>query len=152
MTHPIARSIPKAAPNRTGDTDAHVAANESTPLLLDGDEEAPNTRQIQTPLPKVQLGAVIAVRIVDPIAYQQIFPYINQLLVDLRIAEPERVGFYSGLVVRMDFPHDRPFLLTSSYRWIDRRAPTRSRRCFRCTSGERYQVSERTKVRHRHMS
>lgn len=79
-------------------------ADEST-LLLPGDEEeavskTTNTKNATTPLPKAQLGALFAVRLVDPIAYQQIFPYINQLLADLRIAEPERVGLYSGLVVR----------------------------------------------------
>ncbi|KAF8551948.1 MFS general substrate transporter [Imleria badia] len=98
-SHSMSHSIPKAGTNHIDDLDA---ANEST-HLLSGDEEAvssrtPNTRSSPTPLPKAQLGALIAVRIVDPIAYQQIFPYINQLLADLRIAEPERVGFYSGLV------------------------------------------------------
>lgn len=52
-----------------------------------------------TPLPKAQLGALVVVRIVDPIAYMQIFPYINQRLADLRIAPPEQVGFYSGFIV-----------------------------------------------------
>lgn len=81
------------------------AANESTRLLPGDDEEAVSSRTARrrglTPLPKTQLGALIAVRIVDPIAYQQIFPYINQLLADMGVAKPEQVGFYSGLVVRM---------------------------------------------------
>lgn len=90
-------------------TDDLGAPNESTRLLPGHDEEAvspehnPNTKKpASTPLPKAQLGALVAVRIVDPIAYQQIFPYINQLLADLSVAEPERVGLYSGLVVRTD--------------------------------------------------
>ncbi|KAF8551949.1 MFS general substrate transporter [Imleria badia] len=98
MAHSTSHSTPKAGVNHIDGPDA---VNEST-RLLPGDEESssrtPSPRQAQTPLPKAQLGALIAVRIVDPIAYQQIFPYINQLLADMRIAEPERVGFYSGLV------------------------------------------------------
>ncbi|KAF8125163.1 major facilitator superfamily domain-containing protein [Boletus edulis] len=75
--------------------------DESTRLLPDAERggitEASQARG-STPLPTAQLGALVAVRIVDPIAYTQIFPYINQLLVDLRIAAPERVGFYSGFI------------------------------------------------------
>ena len=103
----MSRSIPKAGPTDRIDDRADLdAVNESTRLLPRDDEEAlstvhePNTKKSPTPLPKAQLAALFAVRIIDPIAYQQIFPYINQLLVDLRIAEPERVGFYSGVVVR----------------------------------------------------
>ena len=94
-------------------TDYQDASDELTYLLPREDEEAatylrtseqnPDTRPLSTPLPKAQLGALIAVRIADPIAYQQIFPYVNQLLAELKVAEPEQVGFYSGLVVRVGF-------------------------------------------------
>ncbi|KAF8443269.1 major facilitator superfamily domain-containing protein [Boletus edulis BED1] len=96
MAHPTSHTLPKANSNYTNGRDSLGTVDESTRLLPSSDEEA--RRQGPTPLPKAQLSALFAVRIVDPIAYQQIFPYVNQLLVDLRIAEPERVGFYSGLV------------------------------------------------------
>lgn len=107
----MVHSTSKAGPIRIDDSDDPDVANESTRLLVCGDEEdvssrTPNLQLAPTPLPKAQLSALIAVRIVDPIAYQQIFPYINQLLADLRIAEPERVGFYSGLVVRIECSPD----------------------------------------------
>lgn len=76
--------------------------DESTRLLPDeehGDGSVSLQAKGVTPLPKAQLGALTTVRIIDPIAYTQIFPYINQLLADLRIAEPEQVGFYSGFIV-----------------------------------------------------
>ncbi|KAN0074592.1 Major facilitator superfamily domain containing protein [Tylopilus felleus] len=104
MAHSSPHSKPKTGPNRMDNhDDLRVdVADESTPLLPGDEEEAvsktTNTKNATTPLPKAQLGALFAVRLVDPIAYQQIFPYINQLLADLRIAEPERVGLYSGLV------------------------------------------------------
>ena len=118
----MSHSIPKASPNTIDDLhEVDHDPDESTRLLPGIDEEAassariPNTTQEQTPFPKAQLAALFAVRIVDPIAYQQIFPYVNQLLTDMRVAEPERVGFYSGLVVRMNrfhgyFCHDPPII------------------------------------------
>lgn len=89
--------------------------DESTQLLPD-EEHAGDSALSQargpTPLPKAQLGALIAVRIADPIAYSQLFPYINQLLADMRIAEPEQVGFYSGFIVSTGrSPHARVHVL-----------------------------------------
>ncbi|KAF8551946.1 MFS general substrate transporter [Imleria badia] len=75
--------------------------DESTRLLADaehGGTTEPSRARGPTPLPKAQLAALVTVRIVDPIAYTQIFPYINQLLADLHIAAPEQVGFYSGFI------------------------------------------------------
>lgn len=52
-----------------------------------------------TPLPKAQLAILCAVRLVDPIAFTQIFPYVNEMMADLHLTnDPSRVGFYSGLV------------------------------------------------------
>ncbi|KAG8981009.1 hypothetical protein FRC05_003909 [Tulasnella sp. 425] len=64
--------------------------SEAQPLL-------PNRLQA-TPLPKVQLAVVLFVRLAEPIAYTQIFPYINAMVEELGIAEPKRVGFYSGII------------------------------------------------------
>jgi len=52
-----------------------------------------------TPLPKAQLASLCAVRLVDPIAFTQIFPYVNEMLASLHVTDdPSRIGFYSGLV------------------------------------------------------
>lgn len=52
-----------------------------------------------SPLPKVQLGVLCFLRMLDPLCYTQIFPYINQFMSDLRVAkDPSQIGFYSGLV------------------------------------------------------
>lgn len=41
------------------------------------------------------------IRLVEPIAFSQIFPYINEYLGDLHVTnDPKQIGFYSGLVVR----------------------------------------------------
>ncbi|KAG8981016.1 hypothetical protein FRC05_003916 [Tulasnella sp. 425] len=51
-----------------------------------------------TPLPKAQLAIVLFARLAEPIAYTQIFPYINAMVEELHIAPPKQVGFYSGLI------------------------------------------------------
>lgn len=41
-------------------------------------------------------------RIAEPIAFSQIFPYINEFMEDLHLTDdPKRIGLYSGLVVRI---------------------------------------------------
>jgi len=58
-------------------------------------------KTMTTPIPWRQLLTLCLVRLVDPICFSQIFPYINDMLLDMRIVgpnEPERVGFYSGLI------------------------------------------------------
>lgn len=56
-----------------------------------------------TPLPKAQLASLCMVRLVDPIAFTQIFPYVNEMMEYLRVTEdPSKIGFYSGLVVSVD--------------------------------------------------
>ena len=58
-------------------------------------------REKATPLPKAQLATLCAVRLVDPIAFTQIFPYVNEMMDHLHLTEdPSKIGFYSGLVVR----------------------------------------------------
>ncbi|KAI1795984.1 MFS general substrate transporter [Ganoderma leucocontextum] len=52
-----------------------------------------------TPLPKAQLATLCAVRLVDPIAFTQIFPYVNEMMDHLRLTDdPSKIGFYSGVV------------------------------------------------------
>ena len=58
----------------------------------------PKDQSTSTPLPKTQLICLCLVRLVDPIAFTQIFPYINEMMAHLHITnDPSRVGFYSGL-------------------------------------------------------
>jgi hypothetical protein len=79
------------------------SSHETQPLLSNTrDAEALKSDVYQyTPLPKAQLGILCYLRILDPLNFSQIFPYINQYLTILRVTDdPSRIGFYSGLVVR----------------------------------------------------
>ncbi|KIO26752.1 hypothetical protein M407DRAFT_234198 [Tulasnella calospora MUT 4182] len=63
---------------------------EAQPLL--------STKPQVTPLPRAQLAIILFLRVVEPIAYTQLFPYINAMVEELGIAEPKHVGFYSGMI------------------------------------------------------
>ncbi|OBZ75636.1 hypothetical protein A0H81_04450 [Grifola frondosa] len=65
---------------------------ENQKIARDSDDRA-------TPLPKAQLAALCAIRLVDPIAFTQIFPYVNEMMDHLHLTEDRsKIGFYSGLV------------------------------------------------------
>ncbi|CCL99154.1 uncharacterized protein FIBRA_01169 [Fibroporia radiculosa] len=52
-----------------------------------------------TPLPKAQLATLCAIRLIDPIAFTQIFPYVNEMMDRLHLTnDSSKIGFYSGLV------------------------------------------------------
>ncbi|KAG8886153.1 hypothetical protein FRB97_007191, partial [Tulasnella sp. 331] len=81
-------------------------ANSSCSTLVWTDSELDAERQPLlpkkfgcTPLPKEQLAIICLARLAEPIAYTQIFPYINQMVEELHLTDnPANIGFYSGLV------------------------------------------------------
>lgn len=90
-----------------------AAASEETPLLQANPEELifngelngpPSSETVapeedDRPLPKAQLFLLCYCRMVEPIAFFSIFPYINKMIEETGIEEQD-VGFYSGLIVR----------------------------------------------------
>lgn len=50
------------------------------------------------PLPKTQIFLLCYARLVEPVAFFSIFPFINQMIFDIGV-DQARVGFYSGLIV-----------------------------------------------------
>jgi len=62
-------------------------------------ETTPLVRPQRTPLPKLQLLILCLTLLSEPVAYTQIFPYVNQMMEELHITDdPSQIGFYSGLV------------------------------------------------------
>ena len=74
---------------------------DETSSLLHVDVQRPSGRNpLSSSLPKKQLAALCAIRLADPIAFTQIFPYVNEMMTRFGVAtDPSQVGFYSGLVV-----------------------------------------------------
>lgn len=62
-------------------------------------ESQPLLSQPTTPLPKFQLSLLFFIRATDPICFNVIFPFINQMLLDVHAVEdPDRVGYAAGVV------------------------------------------------------
>ena len=82
--------------------------DESTALLSNADQNVVESQVSKptkmTPVPKLQLATLCLVRLLEPIGFTQLFPYINEMVVNLNmIDDPSKVGFISGLVVS-DWP------------------------------------------------
>ncbi|KAG2129262.1 MFS transporter [Suillus cothurnatus] len=77
-----------------------IIANEITPLL-----PAKTLKKPKTPLPKRQIGILMMLQLVEPIASTSIFPYINQLIRELGITggNDAAVGYYAGIVESLFF-------------------------------------------------
>ena len=121
--HPARRSI-SAADERTpllATSDAYpVAGTEEESQLLEavvsneGHQSKPTTAHATTagtngeadgdddddrPLPKLQIFLLCYARLVEPIAFFSIFPFVNQMIEETGGLAKEDVGFYSGLIV-----------------------------------------------------
>ncbi|KAG9035187.1 hypothetical protein FRB95_011921 [Tulasnella sp. JGI-2019a] len=75
------------------------ASTATLPIFDDDAEQQPLLSDKRTPLPKKQLAIICLCRLAEPIAYTQIFPYINQMVEELHVTEKQAdIGFYSGVV------------------------------------------------------
>jgi hypothetical protein len=107
-------------PLQRSDSDATLvhADDARQPLLPDAPisgpakplQGRPGARPPPTPLPRLQLAALCALRLVEPVAFTHIFPFVNELCLAVT-NDPANVGFYSGMVVRA-----APFGLTDAVR------------------------------------
>lgn len=79
--------------------DGDVPYSDETRPLLSDPEGARDRHPQATPLPVRQLATLCAIRLADPVAFTQIFPYVNEMMEKFGVAEPSKTGFYSGLVV-----------------------------------------------------
>ncbi|KAF9458664.1 major facilitator superfamily multidrug-resistance, DHA1 sub-family [Collybia nuda] len=51
------------------------------------------------PLSRMQLALLCFLRLLEPLSFTQIFPYINEFMRDLNVTtDPSKIGFYSGLI------------------------------------------------------
>lgn len=68
--------------------------DEEAALLVKGDKRG------RTPLPKLQLLALCTLRLVEPVSFTHIFPYVNEMIARMGVAnDPATIGYYSGAVV-----------------------------------------------------
>ncbi|EMD37323.1 hypothetical protein CERSUDRAFT_50458 [Gelatoporia subvermispora B] len=75
------------------DADSASGSLESDPLLPRNGQVAPSI----TPLPKLQLAAIYAIKLTLPVSHTQMMPYLNELVAKLAASEGAETGYYSGL-------------------------------------------------------
>lgn len=82
-------------------SDSDIVVNERTALLDAGQQG----QKKATPLPKLQIAILLLALLVEPIAAQSIYPYINQLVSELDITggDERKVGYYAGLIESLFF-------------------------------------------------
>ncbi|KAF5391871.1 hypothetical protein D9757_001790 [Collybiopsis confluens] len=65
---------------------------ETTPLLS-------NPEPLKRSTTRIQIAVLCLVRMCDPVAFTQIFPFINEFLAYLHVTDdPSQIGYFSGLV------------------------------------------------------
>ncbi|KAK5477745.1 hypothetical protein LTR55_008337 [Exophiala xenobiotica] len=88
----------EATEPQVDETTALLAAPaKASPARVDEAGPDNNDTKDDKPLPKDQILLLCFARVVEPIAFFCIFPFINQMIRDTGVAE-ENVGFYSGLI------------------------------------------------------
>jgi hypothetical protein len=86
--HPTAEPIEDAPGADLCDVSKHVSASD--------DEEEDEEEDV--PLPLTQIFLLCYSRLVEPITFFSIFPFINQMIYNIGDVKKEDVGFYSGLI------------------------------------------------------
>lgn len=93
-------------------------AEETTPLLS-GDQESATPATPSKPLPRMQMFLLCYARVMEPIAFFSIFPYIAAMVQRNGRLPKSDVGFYSGLIESL-FSITQTFVLIYWGRLADR--------------------------------
>lgn len=86
--------------------DPSIPANEGAIVSETNPSGASPEDDEDKPLPRTQIFLLCYARLVEPIAFFSIFPFINQMIWETGGLEEADVGFYSGLIVsQVRLPH-----------------------------------------------
>jgi len=83
----------------TSSTDPAATKPQDNEVLHRQNDERVNDED-DTPLPKLQIALLCYARVVEPIAYFSIFPFINEMVQVVGNLDEGDVGFYTGVIVR----------------------------------------------------
>ncbi|GAB1519007.1 hypothetical protein RhiTH_002072 [Rhizoctonia solani] len=78
----------------------HDTREDGNQPVLPGDgTSTPVSKPERTPLPWKPLIVLTALNAVCPLAFELVYPFVNSMIVEIGVTDdPERVGFYSGLI------------------------------------------------------
>ncbi|KAF3923650.1 hypothetical protein ABW21_db0207303 [Orbilia brochopaga] len=82
---------PKSATGQDAPQPTETEIDENTPLVATSSDD-------DKPLPMAQVFFLCGARLIEPIAFFSIFPYINKMCQENGSLEDADVGFYSGLI------------------------------------------------------
>lgn len=83
-----------------------------TATIEEEQEQENENEDEDKPLPMGQIMLLCYARLVEPIAFFSIFPFINQMIQEVGGVEEEDVGFYSGLIVSNTFLRSQYYAAT----------------------------------------
>jgi hypothetical protein len=95
----------KGNPPAYDETTPLLVASEAGPTAQSNEESIllpnppPSDDDDDTPLPLGQIFVLCYARLVEPIAFFSIFPFVNKMIEQTGNVAMENVGFYSGLIV-----------------------------------------------------
>ncbi|KAF3003074.1 hypothetical protein E8E13_007573 [Curvularia kusanoi] len=98
---------------------ASVATEPVTEPATTDSTDGVHAEDENAPLPKVQILLLSYTRIIEPIAFFSIFPYIASMIEDVSGKGPEEAGFYAGLIESL-FSLTQMFLMVFWGRASDR--------------------------------
>ncbi|KAF8833233.1 MFS transporter [Paxillus ammoniavirescens] len=86
-------------------TTAAPDAHDDQALLLSSESGNEFKRPTVTPLPKLQISVLLLSALIEPIASQSIYPFINQMIRELNITggDETKVGYYAGMIESLFF-------------------------------------------------
>ncbi|TAQ86735.1 hypothetical protein B7494_g4949 [Chlorociboria aeruginascens] len=93
----MSSTVSEATPLLHSTTESPAQANEP-PVIKPISNENDNDGEDDTPLPKLQIFFLCFARLVEPLAFFSIFPFINKMILEVGEIEQSDVGFYSGLI------------------------------------------------------
>ncbi|CAE7217237.1 unnamed protein product [Rhizoctonia solani] len=77
----------------------HDTREDANQPILPDESATRVTKSERTPLPWKPLIVLTALNAVCPLAFELIYPFVNSMIVEIGVThDPERVGFYSGLI------------------------------------------------------
>ncbi|KAH7333213.1 major facilitator superfamily domain-containing protein [Rhexocercosporidium sp. MPI-PUGE-AT-0058] len=103
----------------SGLDDVEVPVNDEILVNHDTSENNPAPNVDHTPLPKLQMLVLCFARMIEPIAFFGIFPFINKMIKETGDLNEADVGFYSGFIESM-FSFTQMLLMISWGRLADR--------------------------------
>ena len=95
--HPVDETTPLIV---TSGVDPNSINLRDEEVLSQQNNEVSNAED-DTPLPKLQIALLCYARVVEPIAYFSIFPFINEMVQVTGNLDEADVGFYTGVIVSL---------------------------------------------------